>query len=58
MACLRAWRARVLYMFACLAWFIKWRACRASKNGVLYKMACLKLLNCFLSVFDHLTYVN
>ena len=73
MACLAifikwcAWRASkncipdVLHKVAFLTCFVKWRAWRASKNcvlGKLYKMECLKLLNCFLGVFDQGTLVN
>ena len=46
---------------ACLAGFLKWRAWRASKKGVLdvrHKMACLKLLNCSLRMCDHGALLN
>ena len=66
MACLRTFRARVLYklgVLTCLGCFMKWCAWRASKNGVLgvlRKMACvacLKLIK-YNDMFDHGTLVN
>ena len=45
----------------CLVCFKKWRVCRASKIGVfdmLHKMACVKLLNCFLDVYSDGALVN
>ena len=64
LACFTCLRARMLYdhgMLTCLVCFKKLRAWRALKNGVvgvLQKMACLKLLDCFLDMCDHGAPVN
>ena len=70
LACFLCSHTRCALHARVLTCFMKWCAWRASKNwrawralkiGVLHKMACLaclKLIKCFLDVFDQTALVN